>query len=368
LYLAITQSQGIPPEQFQCLAEELGVTKAALTSFFKILEQQHVRPEDLDAKLREIATHYQTLLARVRTLSADDPDIAQLRDAAETAVQEGNFDRAEQLLNDTSARDLAAAQELQDIMIKRLLSAAEAKATNGALQMTQLAYAAAADYYRQAAELVERLPTGSVEPLASYLNAWGGASYAAGDYRGAEISLARALAICEQVLGLTHPDVATSLNNLAVLYRGQGRYSEAEPLYKRALAIREQVLGTDHPDVARGLNNLAVLYRRQGRYSEAEPLYKRALAIWEHALGPEHPEAAGSLNNLALLYDAQGRYSEAEPLYKRALAIWEHALGAKHPNVAVVLENYAALLQATDRNKEARELKARAQTIRVSHI
>src|SRR5262249_53760979 len=130
------------------LAEELGVTKAALTSFFKILEQQHVPLEDLDAKLREIATHYQTLLERVRTLSADDPLIAEFRDAAETAIHEGNFDQAEHLLNEASARDLAVAQELQDIMTKRLLAAAEAKATNGALKMTQLAYAAAGAYYR----------------------------------------------------------------------------------------------------------------------------------------------------------------------------------------------------------------------------
>ena len=39
-----------------------------------------------------------------------------------------------------------------------------------------------------------------------------------------------------------------------------GRYAEAEPLYERALAIREKALGPDHPDVATSLNNLAVLY------------------------------------------------------------------------------------------------------------
>jgi hypothetical protein len=36
-----------------------------------------------------------------------------------------------------------------------------------------------------------------------------------------------------------HPDVATALNNLAVLYREQGRYSDADVLHKRALAIDE---------------------------------------------------------------------------------------------------------------------------------
>ena len=40
----------------------------------------------------------------------------------------------------------------------------------------------------------------------------------------------------------------------------QGRYADAEPLYKRALAIYEKALGPDHPYVATTLNNLAVLY------------------------------------------------------------------------------------------------------------
>jgi len=47
-------------------------------------------------------------------------------------------------------------------------------------------------------------------------------------------------------VGPTHPDTATSLNNLAVLYQAQGKYAEAEPLYKRALASCEQ-LGVSHP-------------------------------------------------------------------------------------------------------------------------
>ena len=53
-----------------------------------------------------------------------------------------------------------------------------------------------------------------------------------------------------KALGPDHPNVATSLNNLAELYRNQGKYAEAEPLYKRSLAIREKALGPDHPDVA----------------------------------------------------------------------------------------------------------------------
>ena len=39
------------------------------------------------------------------------------------------------------------------------------------------------------------------------------------------------------MLGDEHPDVATSLNNLAALYKSQGRYIDAEPLYKDALYL-----------------------------------------------------------------------------------------------------------------------------------
>ena len=60
-------------------------------------------------------------------------------------------------------------------------------------------------------------------------------------------------------------------------------------MYQRALAIEEKALGPEHPDVATSLNNLAELYRDQGKYGEAEPLYQRALAIDEKALGPDHP-------------------------------------------------------------------------------
>jgi tetratricopeptide (TPR) repeat protein len=45
-------------------------------------------------------------------------------------------------------------------------------------------------------------------------------------------------------------------------------------LYKRSLAILEKALGPDHPNVATALNNLALLYKNQGRYADAEPLYK----------------------------------------------------------------------------------------------
>jgi hypothetical protein len=55
--------EGISPEQFQKLAERLGVTEAALERFFEILERSEVphSGKELDRVLGEIATRYKEL-------------------------------------------------------------------------------------------------------------------------------------------------------------------------------------------------------------------------------------------------------------------------------------------------------------------
>lgn len=184
-----------------------------------------------------------------------------------------------------------------------------------------------------------------------------------GQYAEAEPLYKRSLTIDERALGADHPSVAIALNNLAALYKSQGRYTEAEPLLKRSLSICEKVLGPDHSDVATAVNNLALLYQEQGRYAEAEPLYKRSLAIKEKVLGPDHPEVATALNNLALLYQTQGRAIEAEPVFKRALAVREKALGPDHPDVATAVNNLALLFQGQGRYAEAEPLFKRALAV-----
>ncbi len=164
-----------------------------------------------------------------------------------------------------------------------------------------------------------------------------------GRYSEAEYLYSQALVQRRKLLGEEHPNVATSLNNLANLYSSQGRYSEAEPLHIQALALIRKLLGEEHSYVAFSLNNLANLYASQGKNSEAEPLYVQALELKRKLLGEEHPDVATSLNDLALLYSSEGRYSEAEPFYIQALGLRRKLLGEQHPDVAISLNNLAGL-------------------------
>ena len=56
-----------------------------------------------------------------------------------------------------------------------------------------------------------------------------------------------------------------------------GHYQQAEALYQQALAVAEAAFGAEHLEVATVLNNLAVVCKYLGRFAEAGPLYQRAL-------------------------------------------------------------------------------------------
>ena len=62
------------------------------------------------------------------------------------------------------------------------------------------------------------------------------------------------------------------------LYR-KGKYDRGVVVAKKALEVAEQNVGPDHPSVATSLNNLALLYRAMNRDDEAEPLEQLAARI-----------------------------------------------------------------------------------------
>ena len=82
-------------------------------------------------------------------------------------------------------------------------------------------------------------------PWTTYIEA-GKKALGAGDYAEAEKMYLLALKTAEEY-GPSDTKLATSLNNLAVLYRTQGRDADAEPLQRRSLAIREKILGRALP-------------------------------------------------------------------------------------------------------------------------
>ncbi|HEU4786770.1 MAG TPA: tetratricopeptide repeat protein, partial [Gemmatimonadaceae bacterium] len=56
-------------------------------------------------------------------------------------------------------------------------------------------------------------------------------------------------------------------------------------------------LGARHPDVAVSLNNLAILNERRGDTDRASAQFGQAARTLEHALGHDHPKAVDCRRN-----------------------------------------------------------------------
>jgi hypothetical protein len=67
--------------------------------------------------------------------------------------------------------------------------------------------------------------------------------------------------------GYEIPARLRTLHNLVIQYASQGRYEVAVPLCKQALEDLEKTSGHDHPDVATMLNILALVYRYDTLYN-----------------------------------------------------------------------------------------------------
>jgi CHAT domain-containing protein/Tfp pilus assembly protein PilF len=174
----------------------------------------------------------------------------------------------------------------------------------------------------------------------------------------------KALAIRLKVLGEQHPDTATSHNNLAACLDGQGKYVEALPLFQKALNICQRVLGEQHPYTATCYNNLAACLSSQGRHADALPLLQRALAICRKVL-EQHPDTGRSCNSAATCLHRQGRHAEALPLFEKALAICGKALGEQHPHTATCYNSLAICLVDQGKHADALPLLQKGLAIRL---
>jgi tetratricopeptide (TPR) repeat protein len=169
--------------------------------------------------------------------------------------------------------------------------------------------------------------------------------------------------ICEEIKDVDQNLLATSYNNLALIYDLQGKYKKAEYFFIKAKDISEKVLGKNHPDTATSYSNLAGFYYSQGKYTQAESLFIKALDVRENKLGKKHSDTARSYNNLALLYFSQSRYKEAELLFIKAKNIWEKKSDENHPDTALIYINLGRFYYERGKSQQGLELCEKALKI-----
>ena len=184
---------------------------------------------------------------------------------------------------------------------------------------------------------------GQPEVQAPLMNTMGNAYRSLGLYDSAAPLLEGALALRRQLWDEEHPDVATSLHDLARNLHSQGHLDRAEALHAEALEMRRRLHGPQSLEVAESLFGLAQTESTQNRYALAEQHHREALAIREERLG-EGPEVVASLVYLAASIARQDRHDEAEAIHRRALEMADRTLGESHPVVSESHYNLAFVL------------------------
>eukprot|EP00004_Rigifila_ramosa_P000388 TRINITY_DN10423_c0_g1_i1.p2 TRINITY_DN10423_c0_g1~~TRINITY_DN10423_c0_g1_i1.p2 ORF type:complete len:335 (-),score=67.75 TRINITY_DN10423_c0_g1_i1:96-1100(-) len=111
------------------------------------------------------------------------------------------------------------------------------------------------------------------------------------------------------------------LNGLGyALFRAEN-YPDAMKCHTEALELRKELYGDDHPDVAQSINDLAIIYMKQGNLRLAEEEHRKALSIRQRRLGKDHVVVTISLSNLADVLEAANQLKEAEEMRREILRI-----------------------------------------------
>ena len=333
----------------------------------------------LEGKRKELQEMEERLFAIAQTImriTIDDPDDEQVRQAKDYAA-EGKFEEALALLGEDELiaeakrwSDLAAAVKnkqrvsVEKIVLRiQLLSAA--KSDNTWVQQC-------INLYRQAVAFAR--PCYAPSDLASLIFSQAKFLQENNQFKEAAEAYLEVLSYLREQGDL--PNVAGTLNNLAILHYYTHDFEAAEKEYQEALSIRRELARTTPeaylPDVAMTLNNLAALHSDTHDFKAAEKEYQEALGI-RRELAKTTPEAylpyvAGTLNNLAILHRNTHDFKAAEEEYQEALAKYRELAKttpeAYLPDVATTLNNLATLHYDTHYFKAAEKEYREALDIR----
>lgn len=171
--------------------------------------------------------------------------------------------------------------------------------------------------------------------------------------------------------GPDHPEIASVLNTLAIIYEGKGDMEEAKRTLRRVVEIRRQ---DPEPgsNLAANLNNLAILMHRTGELEGADELFEEAIDVVERIWGEIHPYMAYTLNGYSGVHQQLGNYDRAEEDLLRALDIGRTVFPPEHPFIAVVLHNLGKLFEESGDPSEAlryfeESLSLRLQSLPPTH-
>ena len=165
-----------------------------------------------------------------------------------------------------------------------------------------------------------------------------------GDYDAARDALTEALALRRRLLGPDHPDVATSIIDLARAEAATDNEASAIPMLREALAIRRRRYGDTDARTTDALYVLATATHTTGDYRGAKLLFDQWLAATRQQPRRLTPERAEQLATLSRIYQFSRRLPEAERLSRETISLLTAIYGPAHSRVGTELSQLGGII------------------------
>ncbi|QLH39801.1 MAG: tetratricopeptide repeat protein [Defluviicoccus sp.] len=266
------------------LQRQLGVGEGAVRAFFRILGEEAVPRERWTEKLAEIAERFKRLQQDLAATSGDTPEITRLKQDARIALEAGDLQRADDLLQQVLAEEDRANEQ-------RRLQAAVTSAQRGAIAMTRLRYRDAAGHFAGAAA---RVPPDHAAERLRHLDDEAKALYQQGNEFGDNEALQEAIERYRVLLSLRPRDDApldwaVTQNCLGIALRtlgeregGTARLKDAVAAFRAAL--QEYTRARRALDWAMTQNNLGNALQTLGARESGTARLQDAVAAYRAAL------------------------------------------------------------------------------------
>lgn len=181
---------------------------------------------------------------------------------------------------------------------------------------------------------------GDETDLATSLNDIGMIYLDTGEYQKALNYLKESLAIRERLFAdIYHEDLAVSLYNVGLAYFMTDSFQEAMRYYQKALDVQESLYGHNNYLVANITYSMGYIQYRLNDVNKALDMYNEALVLFKLLFGEKHESVATCLSAIGGVYSHLKDYDKALEFYKRALYIKTRVFGPQHPDVATVMNN-----------------------------
>jgi len=191
------------------------------------------------------------------------------------------------------------------------------------------------------------------EDIAAFCNKLGKINTRLERYEDALHFYRKSLNFNKKKFGVSHPNTATSYNNVGDTLLTLTRHKEALEYLKSALEIRINVYGEYHAETSESYNDLGGAYFESGLYNEAFEKLQKGLEIRKKVHGEFHTATAKSYSNLGAFFLQQKKYEEALDYFQKNLDIQKKVMGENHSATAIAYNNVGSTLQYMGKLSEA---------------